>query len=50
MGSVLVQAVTAKDFPVMQGVFLMVTLAILLGNFLADSLYVVLDPRTRSST
>lgn len=49
VGSVLVQAVTTKDFPVMQGVFLMVTLAILLGNFLADSLYVVLDPRTRSS-
>lgn len=49
VGSVLVQAVGTKDFPVMQGVFLMVTLAILLGNFLADSLYVILDPRTRSA-
>lgn len=47
VGSVLVQAVVTKDFPVMQGVFLIVTLSILLGNFIADSLYVVLDPRTR---
>jgi len=50
VGTVLVQSVAAKDFPVMQGVFLMVTLSILLGNFIADSLYVVLDPRTRSVT
>lgn len=49
VGSLLVQAVTTKDFPVMQGVFLMVTLSILLGNFIADSIYVLLDPRTRGS-
>jgi peptide/nickel transport system permease protein len=28
-------------------VFLLITLTVLLANFLADSLYVLLDPRTR---
>lgn len=49
VGSVLIQAVTAKDYPVMQGVFLIITLSILLGNFIADTLYVILDPRTRGT-
>ncbi len=50
VGSVLVQAVGAKDYPVMQGVFLIITLSILFGNFIADSLYVILDPRTRGGS
>jgi peptide/nickel transport system permease protein len=31
----------------MQGILLMTTLAVLLANFIADSVYVLLDPRTR---
>jgi peptide/nickel transport system permease protein len=31
----------------MQGIFLVITLAVLSANFLADILYVVLDPRVR---
>ncbi len=31
----------------MQGIFLVITLAVLGANFLADILYVVLDPRVR---
>ena len=36
-----------KDYPLMQGIFLVITLAVLAANFLADLLYVLLDPRTR---
>jgi len=47
LGYLLYQAISAKDFPVMQTIFLMITLAVLVANFIADSLYVWLDPRTR---
>jgi peptide/nickel transport system permease protein len=47
LGYVLFQAVQDKDFPVMQTIFLMITGLALLANFIADSLYMALDPRTR---
>lgn len=47
IGYLLYQGVQNRDYPLMQGVFLMVTLCTLAANFIADSLYVVLDPRTR---
>jgi peptide/nickel transport system permease protein len=47
IGLSLLQAVQDNDYPLMQGVFLVITLVVLLANFLADLLYVVLDPRTR---
>ena len=48
-GYLLVQAVRTQDYPLMQGIFLVITFAILLANFLVDFLYVLLDPRTRRS-
>lgn len=47
IGYVLYQAVSAKDYPLMQGVFLVITLSVLVANILADLAYAVLDPRTR---
>jgi peptide/nickel transport system permease protein len=47
IGYVLYQAVSAKDYPLMQGVFLVITLSVLVANILADLVYAVLDPRTR---
>jgi peptide/nickel transport system permease protein len=49
IGYVLYQAVTNEDFPLMQGVFLVITLSVLLANLLADVAYVALDPRTRQA-
>lgn len=34
-------------YPVMQGIMLMIIFMSLLFNFIADSVYVILDPRTR---
>lgn len=47
IGYVLYQAVQAKDYPLMQGVFLIITLSVLVANIIADACYVLLDPRTR---
>ena len=46
-GYLLVQAVRNQDYPLMQGLFLTITLAVLGANWLVDIIYVWLDPRTR---
>jgi peptide/nickel transport system permease protein len=48
LGFLMVQAVRAQDFPVMQGLFVMITLAVLTANALVDVLTTLIDPRTRS--
>jgi peptide/nickel transport system permease protein len=49
-GYLLVQAVRNQDYPLMQGIFLVFTLAVLAANFLVDLVYVWLDPRTREAS
>lgn len=49
LGFYLVRSVTTLDYPLMQALFLMITLAVLVANFLVDILYVQLDPRVRVS-
>ena len=49
LGFQLISAVQALDYPLMQGLFLMLTLSVLVANFIADILYVRLDPRVRGS-
>jgi peptide/nickel transport system permease protein len=48
VGYTLVEAVQANDYPLMQALFLLITVTVLGANFLADLLYVRLDPRARS--
>ena len=48
-GYLLIQAVRTQDYPLMQGIFLLITFAVLVANLLVDLLYVWLDPRTRGS-
>jgi peptide/nickel transport system permease protein len=48
IGYALVQGVENKDYPVIQGLFLIITLAVLVANLLADVVYVMLDPRVRN--
>ena len=43
----LIQAVRALDYPLIQGLFLTITLAVLGANLLVDVVYVWLDPRAR---
>ncbi|MCQ1536044.1 ABC transporter permease [Methanosarcina sp. KYL-1] len=47
MGTLIYDAIIGKDYPVLQGSFLVIALAVLLANMLADLLYEVADPRVR---
>ncbi len=48
LGFLMVQAVRSQDFPVMQGLFIMITFAVLIANAVVDVLTTFIDPRTRS--
>lgn len=48
VGFVLYQAVTSLDYPLMQAIFLFISLAVLVANFLADLTLAFLDPRVRA--
>ena len=45
LGRILVQAVSSSDYPLAQGAFLLVAVALITMNLLADLLYALLDPR-----
>ncbi len=47
MGRLIFESVTARDYPVIQGVFLVVSAVVLTANLLADLLNARLDPRIR---
>jgi peptide/nickel transport system permease protein len=37
-----------EDYPLIQGIFLVITLTVLAANLIADFVYLALDPRTRT--
>lgn len=49
LGYQLLNAVRGLDYPLLQGLFLMITFAVLGANLIVDLLYVRLDPRVRGS-
>ena len=49
LGELGYQAINDKDFPVLQGTFLVFSVSVILLNFLADCLYFVLDPRVQAT-
>lgn len=50
LGSLLVQAIPRRDYVVIQGVVLFITVMFLLVNLIIDVLYGIVDPRVRVST
>ena len=46
-GFLLLQAVQTQDYPLMQGIFMTITLAVLGANWLVDIAILFFDPRTR---
>lgn len=49
VGYQLMGAVQGLDYPLMQGIFMTITIAVLVANFIIDIIYVRLDPRVRIS-
>lgn len=47
IGRLAVQAISGRDIPLLQGTVLFSAAIVIIGNFAADSLYRVLDPRIR---
>jgi len=48
LGTLTVQALTARDYPVLQAIFLILAITVVLANLLADIVYGRLDPRVRT--
>ena len=49
IGRLLYESVIARDLPMMQGVFLIITLGVIIANILADVTYPLIDPRAKST-
>lgn len=47
IGSLTVEALNARDYPVLQGIFLLLGASIVVANLVADLTYDILDPRVR---
>jgi peptide/nickel transport system permease protein len=48
LGTLTIEALDSLDYPVLQGIFLLVAVSVVLANFAADIVYGVLDPRVRA--
>jgi peptide/nickel transport system permease protein len=48
IGTLTVDALSARDYPVLQGVFLLLSVCVVAANLVADIVYGFLDPRVRS--
>jgi peptide/nickel transport system permease protein len=47
VGQLIIKSVSLRDYPTMQATFLLIVMCVLIANFIADILYVLLDPRLR---
>ncbi|MEO5705105.1 MAG: ABC transporter permease [Candidatus Limnocylindrales bacterium] len=47
LGTLTVDALASRDYPVLQGVFLLLSVAVVVANLVADLAYGLLDPRVR---
>jgi peptide/nickel transport system permease protein len=47
LGLLTVQALDARDYPLLQGIFLLIAVSVVFANFAADIIYGYLDPRVR---
>jgi peptide/nickel transport system permease protein len=48
LGGVMVESIGRKDYPVLQGAFLLVAVSVIIANLLADLAYTYLDPRVQA--
>ena len=48
LGTLAVDALRARDYPVLQGVFLLLSVSVVVANLIADLVYGLLDPRVRT--
>ncbi|PLW76621.1 ABC transporter permease [Cohaesibacter celericrescens] len=49
LGSLIVSGVGARDYNLLQGIFVMTTISVIAANLITDLFYSLIDPRTRKS-
>lgn len=47
VGRLIYDAILNRDYPILQGAFLFITISVVIANLIADLLYGLLDPRVR---
>ena len=47
IGRLMFDAVQKRDYPVLQGTFLLLAISVIVANLIADLLYAALDPRVK---
>jgi peptide/nickel transport system permease protein len=47
LGRLLLSSLLARDYPILLGMFLLISLAVILANLVTDLVYAWLDPRIR---
>jgi len=47
VGRLIYEAIIHRDYPTLQGAFVIITISVVIANFIADLLYGYLDPRVR---
>lgn len=47
LGRLVYDSVITRDYPILMGIFIIVSITVVLTNFIVDILYAVLDPRVR---
>ncbi|MHB8958532.1 MAG: ABC transporter permease [Candidatus Limnocylindrales bacterium] len=48
IGTLTVEALDARDYPLLQGIFLLLAVSVVVANLIADLVYGLLDPRVRA--
>ena len=48
LGGAIFESVGRRDFPVLQGAFLLIAISVILANLMADLVYSLLDPRIQT--
>ena len=48
LGGAIVESVVRRDFPVLQGAFLLIAISVIIANLIADLTYSYLDPRVQA--
>lgn len=47
LGTLMYESLNARDYPMLQGLFLLLTVSVILANYIADLTYSWIDPRVR---
>ena len=48
LGKLMYEALLRRDYPLLQGCFVITTVAVVVTNFITDSIYALIDPRVKN--